>query len=112
MGIPIGIAVAGANQHDSRLVRKTIDSIPPQRPDPTKKKRQGMCLDKAYDSDPIRLDLIDLDFTLRVRSCGEEKNDIENIPAYRARRWVVKCTHSWMNCFRRILNFSRLPKTY
>jgi len=28
---------------------------------------------------------------------------IQDIPNYRARRWVVERTHSWMNRFRRIL---------
>jgi len=33
----------------------------------------------------------------------EEKRDLERIPGYPARRWVVERTHSWMNRFRRLL---------
>ena len=33
-GMPIGVAVAGANVHDQRLVEATLDSIPVPRPGP------------------------------------------------------------------------------
>jgi transposase len=36
-------------------------------------------------------------------SRGEEKEEKEAIPGYRAERWVVERTHSWMNRFRRLL---------
>jgi hypothetical protein len=34
-GIPVGIAVDGANRHDMKLVRATVESIPVERPTPT-----------------------------------------------------------------------------
>jgi transposase len=34
-----------------------------------------------------------------IRSRGEENI---KIPGYRARRWVVERTHSWLNRFRRL----------
>ena len=34
---------------------------------------------------------------------GEEKQEKAAIPGYRARRWVVERTHSWLNRFRRLL---------
>ena len=46
-GVPIGVAVDGANRNDFRMTKETIKSIPIERPKPTKKKRQGMCLDKG-----------------------------------------------------------------
>jgi putative transposase len=48
-GIPIGLALDGANRHDSKLVEATTKSIPTERPEPTEKGPQGMPLDKAYD---------------------------------------------------------------
>jgi putative transposase len=33
-GVPIGLAVAGANRHDFKLARETLESIPVQRPEP------------------------------------------------------------------------------
>lgn len=34
---------------------------------------------------------------------GEEADAKRDIPGYRARRWVVERTHSWINRFRRLL---------
>ncbi len=34
-GIPVGLAVAGANRHDPKLVRATVDSLPVPRPAPS-----------------------------------------------------------------------------
>ena len=38
-----------------------------------------------------------------MRSRGAEKQEKELIPGYRARRWVVERTHSWLNRSRRLL---------
>jgi transposase len=62
-----------------------------------------MCLDKAYDSSTIRETLKALGYTPHIRSRGEERIDRSTIPGYRARRWVVERTHSWVNRFRRLL---------
>ena len=48
-GVPIGLAHDGANRHDSKLLGVTFDSIPVQRPKPTKRRPQGLCLDRGYD---------------------------------------------------------------
>ena len=42
-------------------------------------------------------------YTAHIRSRGEEKLEKAAIPGYRARRWVVERTHSWLNRFRRLL---------
>ena len=46
-------------------------------------------------------------FSAHIRSRGEEaqalRDEIKQEARYRARRWVVERTHSWMNRFRRIL---------
>ena len=46
-GIPVGLAVDGANRHDMKLVRATVESLPVPRPAPTPDQPQGMCLDKS-----------------------------------------------------------------
>jgi putative transposase len=102
-GIPIGVAVDGANRHDMKLVRPTLDSIPIERPEPTPDQPQGMCLDKAYDYDEVREVLQEFGFTAHIRARGEEAHAIKHEAGFRARRWVVERTHSWMNRFRGIL---------
>jgi putative transposase len=47
--VPIGLAVAGANRHDMKLVRETLESIVIERPAPTPEQEQHLCLDKGYD---------------------------------------------------------------
>ena len=102
-GVPIGLAVAGANRHDMKLVRETIDSLVVERPEPTDEQPQGMCLDKGYDYQEVRDTLAEFGFTAHIRSRGEEAKAIKREAGFRARRWVVERTQCWMNCFRRIL---------
>jgi len=102
-GVPIGLAVAGANRHDSKMVKATLESIPVSRPKPTRRKPQGMCLDKGYDSGEVRDLVKEFGYTAHVRARGEEAQAIKRQAGFKARRWVVKRAHSWMNRFRRIL---------
>jgi putative transposase len=102
-GGPIGVAVDGANRNDFKMTKETIISIPIKRPKPTKKKRQGMCLDKGYDFDEVRRLLRRFHFVPPIRSRGEEAQRMKKNPRWKARRWVVERTHSWMNRFRDIL---------
>ena len=48
-GIPIGLAVEGANRVDFKMVAETLLSIPIERPKPSEQETQGMCMDKGYD---------------------------------------------------------------
>jgi putative transposase len=102
-GVPIGLAVEGANRHDFKMVRETIESIPVKRPAPTPATPQGMCLDKGYDYDEVRDLLAEFGFTAHIRARGEEAKALQQDAGFRARRWVVERTHSWMNRFRRVL---------
>jgi putative transposase len=48
-GVPIGLAVEGANTHDMRMVEATLGSVPVDRPEPRPTKKQHLCSDKGYD---------------------------------------------------------------
>jgi transposase len=102
-GVPIGLAVEGANRNDFKMVRETIESIPVKRPAPTPATPQGMCLDKGYDYDEVRDLLAEFGFTAHIRARGEEAKALQQDAGFRARRWVVERTHRWMNRFRRVL---------
>jgi putative transposase len=102
-GVPIGLAVDGAHRNDFKLTRETIESIAVERPDVTPDAPQGMCLDKGYDYDEVR-DLRDeCGFTAYSRARGEEAQALKHEAGFKARRWVVERTHSWMNRVRRVL---------
>jgi putative transposase len=112
-GVPVGLAVEGANKNDFKMVRETLESIPIERPEPTPEKPQGMCLDKGYDYDEVRDLLCAFGFTAHIRARGEEAAAIKQEAGYKARRWVVERTHSWMNRFRRILiRWEKKPGNY
>ena len=101
--MPVGWVVAGANRPDMKLVKDTVDSLIVKRPRPTKKRPQGMCLDKGYDYAEVRATLKEFGFTAHMRARGEEAKAIKREAGFKARRWVVERTHSWMNRFRRVL---------
>lgn len=102
-GIPIGVAVEGANRNDFKMARQTIASIPIERPEPSEETPQGMCLDKGYDYDEVRELLVEFAFTGHIRARGEEAKAIKTEAGYKARRWVVERTHSWLNRYRAVL---------
>jgi len=100
-GIPLSVAVDGANRHDKMLVKRTLDAITIERP--SHKVIQNICMDKAYDFPDIRELVDNYGYTAHIRRRGEEIIRIKEVPGYRARRWVVERTHSWLNRFRRLL---------
>lgn len=109
----LGIAVDGANRHDSKLFEATIESIPIERPDVRAYWRQNLCLDKACDFPAVEKAAIALDYTPHIRSRGEEAKRLRRAPHIRARRWVVERTHSWLNRFRRLLiRWEKWPYNY
>jgi putative transposase len=112
-GIPLGRAVAGANRNDFKVARQTLESVPVVRPEPTAAAPQGMCLDKGYDFDEVRDLLIEFGFTAHIRTRGEEAQALKKEAGFKARRWVVERTHSWVNRFRRILiRWEKKPQNY
>jgi len=86
-----------------RLVETTLESIPVERPEPTPHKRQHFCADKGYDYAAVRETVAEFGYVAHIKSRGQEEAERKKSPKYRARRWVVERTHSWMNRFRRLL---------
>jgi putative transposase len=109
----VGLAVEGANRNDMKLVGATLESIPVERPTPTPEQPQGMCMDKGYDYDEVRATLEEFGFTAHIKARGEEAKEIKRKAGFKARRWVVERTHSWMNRFRGILiRWCKKPENY
>ena len=93
----------GANRHDMKLVERTLEAAMVQRPEPTAYQPQNMCLDKGNDYPEVRKLVAAWGYTGHIKSRGEERAEKRSIPGYRARRWMVERTHSWLNRFRRLL---------
>ena len=103
----------GANRNDFKLARETIESIPVERPEPTAEDPHNLCLDKGYDYQEVRDLAEEFAFTGHIRARGEEAEAIKKEAGYKARRWVVERTHSWMNRFRGILiRWNKKAKNY
>ena len=100
-GVPLAVAVEGANVPDQKLVAETLDSIPIQRPEPTTKAPHHLCLDKGYTGEPVDRETRARGYTPHV------PRKINEPPTSRhrgqARRWKVERTHSWLNRARRLL---------
>jgi putative transposase len=99
-GVPLALAVDGANRHDKKLVGRTLNNLAVIRP---ARRKQNMCMDQGYDYPDVRELVAKWGYTAHIAARGEERNARERVPGYRARRWVVERTHSWFNRFRRLL---------
>jgi putative transposase len=109
-GIPLAVAVEGANRHDSRLLVATLEGLVVARPAPEGEEdspEQHLCLDAAYDSEPVRQELEARSYEPHISPAEEKKRSerkrARQHPGGRARRWVVERTHSWLNRSRRLL---------
>jgi len=101
-GVPIGVAVAGANVHDQKLVEETLVGIPVRRPRPTTDAAQHLCADKGYDAEAVRRVAKRRRYIAHIPKKGDDPPPAKHRGG-KARRWVVERTHSWTNRARRLL---------
>jgi transposase len=99
-GVPIAVALDGANRHDRKMTEAPLEA---QRIVPSDSEIRNLCLDKGYDDEEVRELIKAWGFVGHIPARDERKRVIHDIANYRARRWVVERTHSWMNRFRRLL---------
>jgi putative transposase len=89
-GGPLGLQIAGANVHDTKLLGATVDAIVVARPSPTSARPQHLCLDKAYDNPTGHQTVEAHGYSGHIRRIGEEKLDpTSGEKRFPARRWVV-----------------------
>jgi putative transposase len=102
-GVPIGLDHEGAQRNDHKLLKGTLESIPIERPAPTKQRPQGICLDGAYNNAGSLKLVGEYGLTPHIRTRRDEIELKASTPGWRARRWVVEACHSWLNRNRAIL---------
>jgi len=102
-GGPLGLTIAGANVHDTKLLQETIEAIVIERPNPTAKKVQHLCLDAGYDNPTGHRAVADHHYTGHVRPIGKEKPVPSGPKKHKPRRWVVERTLAWLSKCRAIL---------
>lgn len=112
-GGPLSVVLAGANRHDSKLLRETLESIVVKPPEATPRKPQHLCLDKGYDTLNAEGAAYDNDYTPHICRIGEEKFDAKGKKRLPARRWVVERTLAWLSKCRAILvRFDKKAENY
>ncbi len=74
--------------------------------DRNKRKKQNLCLDKAYHSKEVEQEIIKRGYIPHIRHRREEEKQFKK--EHPARRWVVERTNSWHNRFRKL--FTRYEK--
>jgi len=101
-GVPLAVAVEGANVPDQQLVAATLDAIPIERPEATFPQPQHLCLDKGYAGEPVDLEVRGRGYTPHVPRKANQPPKPKRRRS-KARRWKVERTHSWLNRARRLL---------
>lgn len=102
--MPLGLVVAGANVHDTKLFEETLKSLIIDKPE----KLHHLCGDKGYDSNLNRHIAWAYDYEPHIHCRGQEIERKKKDPKKKNRRWVVERTFSWFNKFRRL--FTRWEK--
>ena len=81
-----------------------LDSIVVKRPSPKiNKEKQNLCLDKGYDFQKIKDDVIKKGYCPHISHRGEQTITNGSHHNHIKRRWVVERTNSWHNGFRKLL---------
>lgn len=110
-GAPLALVVTGANRHDKRVALRAVDATTVARPAPTQAAPQHLCGDKGYDFEDVREGFKERGYTAHIPVRGETRGAGRR--RYKAKRWVVERTHSWLNRHRRLLvRWEKSEKNY
>ena len=93
------MVVAGANVHDTKLLRSTLESIVVGRTEGA----QNLCLNKGYDNPTGHSTVAVTGYQPHIRRIGEEKLDQSGEKTRPAQQWVVERTLGWLSKCRAIL---------
>ena len=97
-GLPLGMATAGANVSEQRLLVPALESVPVEIPAGT-----PVITDKGHDSDPLRDELEGTGcrpiIPHRSNRVKPTRNDGRRLRRIR-HRWKVERTNAWLHCYR------------
>ena len=99
-GLPLAVAITGANRHDSMRVEPVLGGLSPVkgRGRGRPRRRPGkLHADKAYENRRVRRYLRQRGITARIARIGVDSS--ERLGRH---RWVVERTVSWLLAFRRL----------
>ena len=95
-GVPLGIAIEGANRKDQLLLEATLESVPVARPIPTDQAPQGPYWTRAMTTRAWRRCVITPRFVLQIRTRGEEIDENHEALLQLARGLIaLERAHAW-----------------
>jgi len=112
-GVPLSLVASGANVHDVKLLASTLDQTVIARPAPHPDRPQHLCADAGYQGATARQQVEARHYQPHIRPRREAVEEKRVVSGYRARRWVVERTHSWLNRYRKLLvSFEKTGESY
>jgi len=112
-GVPLSLVASGANVHDVKLLEPTLEAMVMPRPEPSAEHPQHFCADAGYKGQAALEAVQARDYLPHIKQRKEEAEAKRTQPGWKARRWVVERSHSWMNRFRKLLvSFEKTETSY
>ena len=97
--LPLSRGVSGANLHDIKLIADMPYALQTGKPG----RRLNLSMDKGDEAEWLEVYLKSRRYELYIQSRKEESDAIRTTD-FKAHRWMVERTHSWMNRFCCVLN--------
>lgn len=99
--------------HDVKLLATTLDQVVRARPEPRPESPQHLCADAGYKGARAWKAAEARGYQPHIKQRREEAEAKRTQPGYKARRWVVERTHSWLNRYRKLLvSFEKTEESY
>jgi len=96
-----------------KLLAETLEAVVCERPKPRRGKPQHLCADAGYKGKAAQQAVEANHYRPHIKQRKEESIEKKLKPGYKARRWVVERTHSWLNRFRKLLvSFEKTEASY
>jgi putative transposase len=109
----LSLVSSRANVHDVKLLAAALDQLIRARPVLRAQAPQHLCADAGYKGTPARQAVEERHCRPRSKQRPEEADGKRKRAGYKARRWVVERTHSWLNRFRKLLvSFEKTEESY
>ncbi len=102
-GGPLGVAIAGANGHEPKLLAATLESVVVERPQPTAARPQPLCLAKGDDHPTGHDTVAACQYMPQRRRIGAEQLARYGHKTSPARRWGGERTLAWLSNRRGLL---------
>jgi putative transposase len=111
IGVPLSLVASGANTHDVKLLEATLDEIVVE--PPWRAGQNNLCADAGYKGQPALKAAVERNYQPHIKQRREEAHEKRVNPGFKARRWVVERTHSWLNRYRKLLvSFEKTEASY